>query len=128
ITGHPDDPDLLFASLGYASLTHRGRGDEPRRFGGIARSRDGGKYWRKLEHDYTRATIIPPPRADVILAGPAPEVGRQGRIVVSSDGGDTWEPAHAGIETPMPDMVERFFVAPDTSIWAITSNGRLLRS
>jgi photosystem II stability/assembly factor-like uncharacterized protein len=128
ITGHPDDPDLLYASLGYASLTHRGRDDEPRRFGGIARSRDGGRTWRKLETDYTRATIIPPSRPELVLAGPAPRVGREGRIVVSADGGDTWEPASDGIETPMPDMVELFVAAPDDTIWAVCSGGRLLRA
>src|ERR671932_843625 len=121
ITGHPDDPDLLYASLGYASLTHRGRDDEPRRFGGIARSRDGGRTWRKLETDYTRATIIPPSRPELVLAGPAPQVGREGRIVVSADGGDTWAPAGDGIETPMPDMVELFVAAPDDTIWAVCS-------
>src|ERR671917_30890 len=40
ITGHPDDHDLLYASLGYASLTYRGRDDHGHQFGGIARSRD----------------------------------------------------------------------------------------
>ena len=128
ITGHPDDPDLLYASLGYASLTHRGRDDEPRRFGGIARSRDGGRTWRKLETDYTRATIIPPSRPELVLAGPAPRVGREGRIVVSADGGDSWAPASDGIETPMPDMVELFVAAPDDTIWAVCSGGRLLRA
>jgi len=49
-----------------------------------------------------------------------------GRIVVSADGGDTWEPAGAGIDTPMEDMVELFLAAPDDTIWAICSGGRLL--
>ena len=128
ITGHPHDPDLLYAALGYATLTHRGREGEPRRFGGVARSRDGGQTWAKLEADYTRAVIIPPSRPDLVLAGPAPHVGRDGRIVVSSDGGDAWAPAGRGIETPMPDMVEVFVTAPDETIWAICSGGRLLRA
>jgi photosystem II stability/assembly factor-like uncharacterized protein len=128
ITGHPDDPNLLYASLGYASLTYRRRDDEQRRFGGIARSTDGGKTWRKLETDYTRATLIPPSRPDLIVAGPAPDVGRNGRIVASSDGGDTWEPAHSGLSVPMPDMVELFVAAPDDTVWAITSGGRLFRA
>lgn len=126
ITGHPHEPDLLYSSLGYASLTHRRRDDGQQRFGGIARSRDGGRTWQKLESDYTRATIIPPARPDLILAGPAPQVGRAGRIVVSSDGGDSWEPASEGIETPMPDMVELFVAAPDGTVWAVCSGGRLL--
>lgn len=128
ITGHPDQPDLLYASLGYASLTHRWRDDERHQFGGIGRSRDGGKTWEKLETDYTRATLVPPSRPDLVVAGPAPEVGRKGRIVVSSNGGDTWEPASDGLETPMPDMVELFVTSPDNDIWAITSGGRLFRA
>jgi photosystem II stability/assembly factor-like uncharacterized protein len=55
-------------------------------------------------------------------------VGRGGRIVVSADGGDTWEPAGHGIDVPMPDMVELFVAAPDGTIWAICSGGRLLRA
>ncbi len=126
ITSHPDDPTLLFASLGYASIKHEWSDDEDHQFGGIARSRDGGETWQKLETDYTRATIIPPSRPDLLLAGPAPKVGEVGRIVVSSNAGDTWEPASDGIETPMPDMVELFLAAPDDTIWAICSGGRLL--
>jgi photosystem II stability/assembly factor-like uncharacterized protein len=125
ITSHPDDPNLLFASLGYASIKNPDR-DPNYRFGGIARSRDGGTTWQKLETDYTRATIVPPSRRDLLLAGPSPQVGRNGRIVVSSDAGDTWQTASDGITTPMEDMVELFVAAPDDTIWAICSGGRLL--
>jgi photosystem II stability/assembly factor-like uncharacterized protein len=123
VTARPDDPDLVYVSLGTASLTvHRGQ------HGGIARSRDGGRKWEKVETDYTRATIVPPARPDLLLAGPAQRVGRDGRIVVSADGGDTWEPAGNGIDVPMPDMVELFVAAPDDTVWAICSRGRLLRA
>ena len=131
ITGHPDDPNYLFASLGYAALRHRSRqadGSGLPRLGGVARSHDGGATWEKLLTDYTRATIIPPTRRDLVVAGPAPYVGREGRIVVSSDGGDSWEPASDGIDSPMEDMVELFVTAPDNSIWAICSGGRLLKA
>ncbi len=127
ITGHPADPSLLYASLGYAALKRDGdRGDY--RLGGIGRSRDGGKTWEKVEDDYTRVTLVPRATPSLLLAGPAPNVGRNGRIVVSSDGGDTWEPASDGIEVPMEDMVERFIEAPDDTVWAICSGGRLLRA
>ena len=127
ITGHPAEPDLLYAALGYASLTPQHH-SEPRRVGGIARSRDGGRTWRKLETDYTRAVLVPPSRPDLVLAAPAPEVGRGGRIVVSTDGGDTWADASAGVATPMADMIERFVTAPDRTIWAIGSGGGLLQA
>jgi hypothetical protein len=123
ITGHPDDRDLLFAATGSASLAVRGQ-----QHGGVARSRDGGATWEKVETDYTRATIVPPGRPDLLLAGPALRVGRGGRIVVSADGGDSWEPAGNGVEIPMPDMVELFLAAPDGDVWAVCSGGRLLRA
>ena len=44
------------------------------------RSRDGGGSWEILHTDYTRSTIVPPARPDLVLAGPALEVGRNGRI------------------------------------------------
>jgi photosystem II stability/assembly factor-like uncharacterized protein len=123
VTAHPDDPDLLYVSLGTASLRRRGG-----QHGGIARSRDGGRTWEKVETDYTRATIVPPARPDLLLAGPALRVGRGGRIVVSADGGDSWDPAAHGIGVPMPDMVELFVAAPDDMVWAISSGGGLLRA
>jgi hypothetical protein len=127
VTSHPAEPEVLYAALGYASLERsRWRTNGGAKLGGVARSRDGGQTWTKLETDYTRAVIVPPARPDVVLAAPAPEVGRGGRIVVSSDGGDTWQPAADGIETPMPDMVELFVSAPDGVVWAICSDGRLL--
>lgn len=128
ITGHPHEPELLYAALGYAALPQHRRDDGVRRFGGIARSRDSGATWEKLETDYTRAVLIPPSRPDLVLAGPSPQVGRGGRIVVSSDGGDRWEPADAGLDIPMADMVEVFAVAPDDTIWAVCSGGRLLHA
>ena len=127
VTGHPADPDLLYAALGYASLAYKDRDERPS-MGGVARSRDNGRTWEKLENHYTRAVIIPPSRPDLVLAAPAPRVGREGRIVVSADGGDSWTPAGDGIDTPMPDMVELFVPAPDGTIWAICSGGRLLRA
>lgn len=128
IGGHPDDGNLLYASLGYAGLKHEQRDENSPKLGGVGRSRDGGKTWKKLLTDYTRATIIPPTHKHLLLAGPAPYVGREGRIDVSSDGGDSWESASGGIETPMEDMVELFQLAPDNSVWAITSGGSLLWS
>src|SRR4051812_9691690 len=128
ITGHPDDPDLLFDALGRAPLKNEQRGEDAPPLGGVARSRDGGRTWTKFFSDYTRGIIIPPARTDLLLAGPAGEIGELGRIEVSADQGDTWQPAGDGLEDPMPDMVEHFHAAPGGSIWAVTSHGRLLRA
>lgn len=123
VTGHPEDPDLVYAALGSASIDRDGA-----QHGGIARSRDRGATWERIETRYTRSVIVPPARPDLVLACPAEGVGRQGAIVVSADGGDTWEPAGGGVESPMEDMVERFAPAPDGSVWAICARGRLLRA
>lgn len=128
VSGHPANPDLLWTSLGYAALRSRRRDRESPKLGGVGRSRDGGETWDVLHTDYTRSTIVPPGRPELVLAGPAPEVGRRGRIEVSDDDGQSWRPASDGIDTPMPDMVELFVPAPDGTIYAVCSAGRLLRS
>lgn len=128
ITGHPTENDVLFAALGWASMTRgRRREDEPQ-LGGVGRSDDGGKTWRKFFSDYTRAVIVPPARPDLVLAAPALRVGQQGRIDVSADGGESWQPASGGLATPMEDMVEIFMPAPDGEICAVCSGGRLLQA
>lgn len=123
VRGHPSRPELVYVALGTASIGHGGADH-----GGIARSRDGGATWERIETRYTRSVIVPPARPDLLLACPAARVGREGAIMVSADGGDTWEPAGDGLEAPMEDMVERFVAAPDASVWAICSRGRLLRA
>jgi hypothetical protein len=127
VTGHPADPDVLYAALGSAAVAELSPEDK-RGLAGVARSRDGGRSWEKVESDYTRAVLVPPARPDLLLAGPAPRVGRDGRIVVSADEGETWAPAAGGIDVPMPDMVELFVPAPDGAVWAICARGRLLRA
>ncbi len=128
VSGHPQRPELVWTSLGYAALRSRRRGGEAPPLGGVGRSRDGGRTWEVLHTEYTRSTIVPRARPDLVLAGPAPAVGRGGRIEVSRDQGDSWEPAGSRLPTPMPDMVELFAQAPDGSIYAVCSGGRLLHS
>ena len=126
ITGNPHDANILYAALGYAGIDRTPNEDGDNRRGGLARSTDGGRTWTKLFGDYTRGVIVPISNPDVVIAGPSPDVGRNGRIEASYDGGESWSDASAGIETPMPDMVEEFVETPDGAIWAICSGGRLL--
>jgi hypothetical protein len=128
ITGHPSDENILYAALGYAGIGHTPNEEGSNHRGGVARSTDEGRTWAKLLGDYTRGVIVPRSKQDIVIAGPSPDVGHNGRIEVSRDGGDTWEDASSGIATPMPDMVEVFIDAPDGSVWAICSGGRLLRA
>jgi photosystem II stability/assembly factor-like uncharacterized protein len=128
VWGDPSDPDLLWTSLGWAALRSRRRGADAPALGGVARSRDGGATWQILHTRYTRSTIVPPARPDLVLSCPGSGVGAGGEIMVSADQGESWEPAGAGIEQPMPDMVEVFAPAPDGSVYAVCSRGRLLRS
>lgn len=126
VTGHPEHGDVLFAALGWASLQRGNRGEDAPPLGGVGRSDDGGKTWRKFHTDYTRAVIVPEGYPDLLLAGPAKRVGHEGRIEVSRDGGENWEAASGGLETPMDDMVELFVPGPGGSVWAICSGGGLL--
>lgn len=131
ITGDPANPDVLYAALGGALVdrdemrAYMPQPGEPRQIGGVVRSDDGGRTWRKILTHYTRSVIVPPSRPDLLLAGPAERTDHGGWIEVSSDGGATWQRSDDGIETPMPDMVEKFVPAPDGSVWAICSAGRL---
>lgn len=125
VTGHPEYADELWVSMGWVTLNERLPYKHPL-LGGMARSTDGGKSWKKvIPNDYTRAMIVPPAHPDLILAAPGKQVNREARIVVSADKGETWQFAGHGIETPMDDTVEIFVAAPDDSIWAICSMGRL---
>lgn len=128
VTGHPEEPHVLWLALGLAILKSRPR-VERSLLAGVARSDDWGKTWvKRLSGEYTRAVLIPPTHPHLVLAGPAQMVGAKGSIVVSEDGGETWFPADKGLEKPMIDMVELFVPAPDGSIWAICAQGRLLRA
>jgi photosystem II stability/assembly factor-like uncharacterized protein len=109
----PGNADLVLAASG----------------GGLYRSDDGGQSWRNLYPSYTRAVWIDPANARHLVAGPADGVARNGRIEESFDGGRRWQPASEGLTSPWPrHMVERF-VAIDTGLLTVLSNGELwLRS
>jgi photosystem II stability/assembly factor-like uncharacterized protein len=106
---HPSSPDLVFAATGD----------------GFYRSLDGGAQWTQLHPSYVRALWLDPQDAQHIILGPADDIGRRGRIVKSRDGGQSWQAASAGIDTPMPRcMVERLMQVDD-ELFAVLSDGRL---
>jgi hypothetical protein len=128
VTGHPDGGGRLWSSLGWAALQSRERDADSPQLGGVGRSHDGGRTWDVLHTHYTRSVLVPPSRPQVVVAGPAAQVGQGGRIEISLNDGDSWMEMSMGIETPMPDMVELFVPAPDGSVYAVCSGGRLLRA
>lgn len=113
LTVSPGDSDLILAATG----------------GGLYRSDDGGQSWQNVYPSYMRAVWIDPADAQHLVAGPADGVARNGRIEESFDGGRRWQSVSEGLTTPWPrHMVERF-VAIDTGLLAVLSNGELwLRS
>jgi len=110
---HPLDADQVLVATG----------------GGLFRSSDGGLTWVRLLGEYIRAVLIHPLTPEWVLAAPARYVGRQGRILASLDGGNTWAPAGEGLAQPMDDMVEAFVLHPDYSkVFAVRDNGHVIHS
>jgi len=110
VTTHPSSPDLVLAPTG----------------GGLYWSEDGGQTWTELYDCYCRAAWIDPQNAQHIVFGPAEGVDSKGRIMRSTDGGETWEDASSGLSVPWPQhMVERVTQIGD-ELWAVLSNGDLV--
>ncbi len=96
--------------------------------GGFYRSKDGGATWELLYRCYCRAVWIDPEDRNHIVLGPADNVDHNGRIEQSLDGGQTWQPASAGLNAPWRrHMVERFTQAGG-ELLAVLSNGSILSS
>ncbi|MCU0560567.1 MAG: glycoside hydrolase [Desulfobacterales bacterium] len=116
IAVHPSSSDCVTAATG----------------GGLFRSVDGGRSWKKIHPGYVRAAWVDPCGHRHIIAGPADGVSRNGRVEASLDGGRTWHPASTGMQAPWADrMVERFFqlqgeliaVSSGGELWSKTLNG-----
>ncbi|MEW6404585.1 MAG: hypothetical protein AB1649_22540 [Chloroflexota bacterium] len=109
---HPSSADLVYAPTG----------------GGFYRSNDGGKTWRLRYDCYCRAVWVDPHDSEHMILGPADYVDSDGRIEESRDGGETWSMASSGLKIPWRrGMVERFF-SLDDELFAVLSNGHLLRA
>ena len=110
IAVHPSSPDLVYAPTGD----------------GFYRTADAGKTWTRLYRCYCRAAWIDPADPDHVILGPADFVDANGRIEETRDGGQTWQPASAGLPVPWRrHMVERF-AQVGAELLAVLSNGHLL--
>jgi photosystem II stability/assembly factor-like uncharacterized protein len=105
---HASSPELLYAPTG----------------GGFYTSQDGGATWTSpYQNCYVRAVWVDPQNPRLIVLGPSegPD-GREGRIEISEDGGQHWQPV---TERWQANMVERFHPV-DGTLLAVLANGQLL--
>ena len=111
VDGHPSSPDLIFAPTG----------------GGFYVSKDGGSSFEQRHPPcYCRAVWVDPDDPDHMILGPASGVDREGRIMETTDGGDTWHSIEEGSSAPWSrHMVERFLPL-NQHLMAVLSNGELI--
>lgn len=110
---HPSSPNLLFAPTNA----------------GFYRSTDGGVTFERINrYGYTRACWVNPADARHILIGPARGVDEGGTVLETRDGGQIWQEATAGLETPWANnMVERFAQIGE-EVFAVLSGGEVFSS
>ena len=112
VTVHGSSPNRVFAPTG----------------GGFYRSGDGGDTWEMLYKCYCRAVWVNPEDVEHMVLGPADGVSSRGRIEVTRDGGNSWQPASDGLDTPWAErMVDRFVRAGD-HLFALLSDGRVMQA
>lgn len=87
---HPGRPETIMAATG----------------GGVFRSTNRGKSWQHLIDDYTRGVCIKADDPTTVVVGPSRRVGRLGRMMVTRDGGDTWQDAEQNLTFPLDRMCE----------------------
>ena len=87
---HPGQPDTVMAATG----------------GGVFRSVDRGKSWQHLIDDYTRGVCIKADDPATVVVGPSRRVGHLGRMMVTRDGGDSWQDAEQNLSFPLDRMCE----------------------
>ncbi|MEM7125330.1 MAG: hypothetical protein AAF702_03320 [Chloroflexota bacterium] len=108
---HPSSADLVFAATA----------------GGLYRSEDGGKQWRRLFECYCRALWLDPEDARHIIFGSADgPSGRNGQIWETSNAGRVWHTNADGLETPWSDALVERFVQSGKNLFGVLSNGQLI--
>lgn len=110
LTVYPSDPDLVIAATG----------------GGLYRSDNGGVTWTLLYDCYCRGLWLDPDDPEHIIFGPARQIGAQGTIEETHDGGQTWDRAAGKLVVPWRrTMVERLRQI-ENNLFAVLEDGRLL--
>ncbi len=74
--------------------------------GGVFRSVDRGASWQHLIDDYTRGVCIKADDLGTVVVGPSRRVGRLGRMMVTHDGGESWQDAEQNLTFPLDRMCE----------------------
>ncbi|MEW5986474.1 MAG: hypothetical protein AB1791_07560 [Chloroflexota bacterium] len=110
IAVHPSSADLVYAPTG----------------GGFYRSSDGGRSWWLLYDCYVRAVWVDAADPEHLILGPADDVDEHGRIEESRDGGESWRPVTAGLDTPWRRHLVERFIQVSEDLLAVLSNGHLL--
>ncbi len=87
---NPAQPDTIMAATG----------------GGVFRSVDRGESWQHLIDDYTRGVCIKSDEPATVVVGPSRRVGHLGRMMVTHDGGDSWQDAEQNLTFPLERMCE----------------------
>ena len=110
IVVHPTSADLVFACTG----------------GGFYKSDDGGVNWQALYSNcYVRAVWVDPTDPQRMVLGPSDSSsGRNGRIEITTNGGESWQ------ETAVQwsnNMVERFKPLGN-HLFSVLANGELLQT
>ncbi len=126
---HPDDPDTLYVSTGFASSYRPG----------VYWTRDGGESWeyryRDMHPMYTWRMCIDPVRPEVlhVVAYPyAPgdwhvPTGTGGDLLRTEDGGETWTCPHRGVHLPTVNYLPKIMPDPEAPGGVILSISPYLR-
>lgn len=109
---HPLSPDLVYCPTG----------------GGFYRSFDGGQTWVERYRCYCREVWVDPADPNHIVLGPADDVGVNGRIEESFDGGHTWHLASVGLVVPWPEAMLQRILQSNNVLLAVLDDGRLLEA
>jgi photosystem II stability/assembly factor-like uncharacterized protein len=121
----PRDSDVIYVSTGIFDREAANSDVQTNEAGGvgIAKSTDGGRTWRELNHTnglrnlYIGSLFMHPEDPDTLLAGAGSNVYRSGSgVYLSTDGGETWQWTLGGGDGHDYVITSVEFAASDPSI------------